>query len=102
QRRLALDIDPLVPQPRDGENWRAVARREVVRLLAARRVLPFVIAGYGNEAAAPPERVAKERLLGHGLDSSVESRGPELLERLAPPCRHQPPAHGREHALATA
>src|SRR4029079_2648548 len=46
-----------------------------------------------------PRRNASRK---NGLDSGVESRGPELLERLAPPCRHQPPAHGREHALATA
>src|SRR4051794_32708034 len=102
QRRLALDVDPFVPQARDREHGRAVLRGEIVRLLAPSGVLPLVVAGHGNEAAAASERIAKERLLGDAFGSGVERRRLELLEWLAPPTRHQAPTHGREDRLSPA
>src|SRR6516164_7356026 len=91
---------PFVPQTRDREHWRPVTCCEIPGLLALRRVLPLVIARYRHEATLALERLAEERLGRHGLDAGIEGRGTQLLERLAPPERHQTPSHFNELALA--
>jgi len=44
-------VVPLVPQAGDGDRL-PVPAPEIIRLLAVRRVLPFVVAGDWDEAAA--------------------------------------------------
>ena len=58
----------------DCQHRRAVAGSEVPGLLAAGRVLPFVIARHRHEAALRLERLAKERLGRHRLDFRIEGR----------------------------
>src|ERR1700730_9729147 len=85
---------------RDREYRRSIARCEIPGLLALRCVLPLVIARYGHEATLVLERFTEERLGCHGLDAGIEGRETQLLERLAPPERHQTPSHLDELALA--
>lgn len=59
----ARTVAPHVPKTGDRRGRRAVVRREVPGLLAARRVLPLVISRYRNEAPIALERLAKERLV---------------------------------------
>src|SRR6266853_1762130 len=91
---------PFIPKARDREHRRSVTSREIPGLLALRRVLPLVIARYGHEATLVLERFTEERLGRHSLDAGIEGRKTQLLERLAPPERHQTPSHLDERALA--
>ena len=79
-------IRPFGPKARNRDDL-AVAPREIVRLLAARRVLPFVVARSGNETAPLLEGITKHRLLSNRLRTGVKGREPHFLERLAPPVR---------------
>src|SRR6516164_5212742 len=90
QALIRCAVLPFIPEARDREYRRPVTRCEIPGLLALRRVLPLVIARYGHETTLALERFTEERLGGHGLDAGIEGREAQLLERLAPPERHQP------------
>jgi hypothetical protein len=47
---ICLSISPFIPEARNGDR-RAVASREIVRLLAVRRIVPLVVARRGDQAA---------------------------------------------------
>ena len=93
-------IAPFVPQAGGRQGRRAVACREIPRLLAVRRVLPLVVARHRDQTSRALERVAKERLCFDRLGARVERRRLQFLDRFRPPPRHQAPAHAHEVALA--
>ena len=64
QRLAAHSVFPRIPQPDEGERL-AVGAREIVGLLAAGFVLPFIVARGWDQAARALESVAEERF---GLD----------------------------------
>ena len=88
-------IFPFVPKTRNSERRGTVSCREIPRLLSARGILPFVIAGNGNETPCTLERISKERLRGHRFGSGIEGSQLYLFEPLAPPPGQAPP-HGSE------
>ena len=93
QSLAGLSIFPFVPKTSGREDRRAIARREIPRLLAARGVLPFVISRHRDQAPRALECVAEERLCLDRFRPSVERRHLRFFDRLAPPARDQPPAH---------
>src|SRR5215831_16649487 len=65
---------PFIPEARDREHRRSIARCEIPGLLAVRRILPLVIARYGHEATLVLERLTEERLGRYGLDAGIKGR----------------------------
>src|SRR5947207_64910 len=57
------------------------SRSEIIRLLAVKRVVPFVISRHRHEAARALKRLAEERLCAHRLDACIEGCESQLLER---------------------
>src|SRR4029077_2067308 len=100
KRLTGPSIRPFVPEARDRERRRSITRREVPRLLSARRVLPFVVAGDGDKAALTLKCLAEKWLGSDRFRSRVKRGELQFLERLAPPRRHKTPTSTHQLPLA--
>ena len=70
------------------------------RVFSVRRVLPFVVPGYRDQAPGVLERFAEERLRSDCLDAGVERGEAQFLRRFVPPIGHQSPTHLYQLAAA--
>src|ERR1700736_1468628 len=83
---------PLVPKTCD-RGRRTVPAGEVVRLLTARCVLPFVIARYRDQATIAIECIAEHGFGRDRLCARVEGRHLHGFQTLLPPPRKRAPTH---------